>query len=159
MWQVTRLCSCVRRFLPIQMSHISWFSGHWLTCAVDVLETLLVWIHESFLYVYVSVAVMLLVSVLAVAPVPVHVSGLTTGAPSPAFASISSRHRDANVDGLVVWGQIRTVSGWLHECALHSTNGCTQSKLQNGNSNFVSCRTPWKFTLRTSFNKTPTFVI
>lgn len=84
--------------------------GHWLTCAADVMETLLVWIHESFFCIDVSVTLLLMVSVLAIASVPVHVRSLTTSTPSPAFASISSRYWDANVNGLMVWGQIWRVT-------------------------------------------------
>lgn len=81
-------------------------SSLWLTCAVHVLETLFIWIHETLLDVYVSVPVLFLVSVVVVASVPVHVRDVTAGAPSSAFASISSRHWDANIDGLMVWWQI-----------------------------------------------------
>lgn len=86
---------------------------------MDVLETLLVGIGESVLYIDVSVAAVLSVSVLAVVSVPVRVRSLTTGAPSPAFTPISLGHRDADVDRLMVCGQIWTVPGWLHEYTRH----------------------------------------
>lgn len=87
-----------------------------LTCAVDVLET---WgqIHQPFLHVDVSVALVFMVPMVAEASVPVHVSSLLTRAPSSAFASISSRHWDADVDGFMVWEEIfiylETITGWM----------------------------------------------
>ena len=115
-------CSCFFKY-PTSLYFFLWLSGHWLTCAADFLETLFVWIHESFLDVYVSVLVMFMASVATIASVSVHVSDVSTRAPSPAFASISSRHGDTNVNGLMVWGQIWTVPEWLHEYALQ--NCCT----------------------------------
>lgn len=88
---------------------------HQLTCAVDVLETLLVGVHEPLVHVCLLVPLSLMVSVVAVVSVPVHVGRLATGAPSPAFAAITSRHRDADVNGLMVWGQRRMLPKWLHE--------------------------------------------
>lgn len=69
---------------------------------VDVVETLLVGVGESLLHVHVSVAPVLLVSGLAVKSAPVHVRSLAAGAPPSAFAPVSSRHRNADVDGLMV---------------------------------------------------------
>ena len=80
--------------------------GSRLTGVVDLVETLFVGVSESFfhvhVHVHVPVAAVLVVSVLAVMSAPVHVRGLATGAPPPAFAAVSSRHRDADVDGLMV---------------------------------------------------------
>lgn len=76
-----------------------------LTSVVEVLQTLFIWVGESFLNIHVSVVAVLMVSVVAVTSAPVHVWGLATGAPSPAFAAVTSRHWNADVDGLMVWGQ------------------------------------------------------
>lgn len=67
-------------------------------------ETLLVGVGESFLHVHVhvSVAAVLVASVLAVMSVPVHVGRFAAGAPPSALAAVTPRHRNADVDGLVV---------------------------------------------------------
>lgn len=59
---------------------------------------------------------MFVVSLVTVASaVPFQIGGLTTRTPSPALASISSRHWDTDVDGLMVCGKSWRVSKWLHE--------------------------------------------
>lgn len=118
--------SCV----PFSSHLIDWVSGHWLTCTVDVLETLLVWIQESLLDI--SVAVVLLGSLLAVLSVPVHVVRLTIWAPSPAFAPIPPGHWDTYVDGLMVWPRIWTVTWsvtWILNKWLNATLKCQYGSL------------------------------
>lgn len=78
---------------------------HGLTGATDILQTLDVGIHESFLHVHVSALLVLVLSVVDVTSVSVHVSGLATRTPTPALAPISSRHWDADVDRLMVCWQ------------------------------------------------------
>lgn len=98
-------------------------SHRWLTCTVDVLETLLCWIHESLLHIYLCVPIMLLVSVVAVMSVSIHITTLLTRTPSPAFTSISSSYWHTNVDGLMICGQIYTVLGHRLESSRYTEGG------------------------------------